>query len=69
MQSSRPPDDRSTYCSAQVEVSREELRRGGVEGLTVGMPVEVIIVTRERTMIDYLLQPIKDAIWRAGREV
>lgn len=36
--------------------------------LTPGMPAEVLIITGERTMIDYLLTPLRDSFRRAMRE-
>jgi multidrug efflux pump subunit AcrA (membrane-fusion protein) len=33
-----------------------------------GMPVEVIIVTGQRTLADYLVKPITDSLKRAMRE-
>lgn len=54
---------------ARVEVAQSELETANVEGLLVGMPAYVIIVSEERTMMQYLLQPFTDALWRAGREV
>ena len=32
------------------------------------MPAEVLIVNRERTALDYLLQPVRDSFRRAWRE-
>jgi hypothetical protein len=37
--------------------------------LTPGMPVTVIVPTMPRTVVDYLLSPIRDAISRSMREV
>jgi HlyD family secretion protein len=36
--------------------------------LVPGMPVEVYVPTRERTMADYFLQPLRDSFGRAMRE-
>ena len=36
--------------------------------LTPGMPAEVYITIAERTMLDYLLQPVFDSLRRAFRE-
>jgi HlyD family secretion protein/epimerase transport system membrane fusion protein len=33
------------------------------------MPAEVLIVRSERTMLDYLLEPLRDAFRRSFREV
>lgn len=57
------------HYAARIEVPQSELDAANVEGLMVGMPAHVIIVSKERTMMQYLLQPFTDALWRAGREV
>jgi HlyD family secretion protein len=57
------------YFLARVEVDREELRRIGPQiELLPGMPADVLIVTGERTMANYLLRPFLEAIWRTLRE-
>lgn len=58
------------YYLARVEVERGELERigAGVE-LIPGMPAEVLIIKRQRTMIDYLLEPFHEAFRWSLREV
>lgn len=56
------------YFTAVVEVSAEELRRVANLSLYPGMPVETSIVTGERRMLDYLIQPLTDSLARAFRE-
>lgn len=57
------------YFLARVEVDRDELRRVGPKvELVPGMPADVLIVTGERTMANYLLRPFLEAIWRTLRE-
>jgi hypothetical protein len=36
--------------------------------LMSGMPAEVMIITGEHTLLDYLLRPFYDAVRRAFRE-
>ena len=36
--------------------------------MTAGMPADVMIVTGERTLLDYLLRPITDTLRRGLRE-
>jgi HlyD family secretion protein/epimerase transport system membrane fusion protein len=57
------------YYLARVVVDRETLHRlaPGVD-LIPGMPVEVLVVTERRTMVDYLAKPFRDALWRSFRE-
>lgn len=59
-----------SYYLARVEVDREHLRRidSSLE-LVPGMPAEVLIVTQERTMFQYLFEPVLDAFRRSFREV
>ena len=64
------PHTGQAYYLARVEVEREDLAKlkGEVE-LVPGMPADVLIVRRERTMVGYLLEPLLGA-WRRGlREV
>jgi HlyD family secretion protein len=60
---------RQSYYLARVHVDGEEIRQAhpGIE-LIPGMPAEVLIVTGERTMAEYLFQPFLDALWRSFRE-
>ena len=37
--------------------------------LIPGMPVEVLVVTERRTMIEYLDKPFHEALWRSFREI
>jgi HlyD family secretion protein len=58
-----------TYYQAKVTVDRGDLERAahGVE-LTPGMPGEVFIATTERTLLAYLLQPIREILAHTFRE-
>jgi HlyD family secretion protein/epimerase transport system membrane fusion protein len=61
---------RQPYYLARVEVSREALEALGPGAeLLPGMPAEVLIIRAERTMLDYLLEPLRDAFRRSFREV
>lgn len=58
------------YYLARVEVDREKLSDLGPDiELVPGMPAEVLIVTSERTLFGYLLQPFRDLFRRGLREV
>jgi HlyD family secretion protein len=69
-------DDRSgeRYFNVEVKVSQEEMRRisqaSGREELVLspGLPVEVVIPLRQRTALEYLLEPLQQTIWRSFRE-
>ncbi|WGF88517.1 HlyD family type I secretion periplasmic adaptor subunit [Marinivivus vitaminiproducens] len=60
---------RQHYYLTKVEVLRSDLEAAlpGAE-LTPGMPAEVFIATHERTMLDYLLQPLISTFERTFRE-
>lgn len=58
-----------SYYLVRVEVDRENLSQLGMDvQLVPGMPAEVLIVTGERTLLGYLLQPLRDLLWRSLRE-
>lgn len=64
-------DERSgePYFLAKVAVDQDELARIAPElELTPGMPAEVMILTGERTLLDYLLRPFVQSITRSFRE-
>lgn len=64
------PATNQPYYLARVEVERADLDGVGVAiELVPGMPAEVMIVRRERTMVHYLLEPFLDAFRRSFREV
>ena len=47
-----------SYYEVRVEIGSDEVKKHPGMYLSPGMPAEVIIVTRERTMLDYLLEPV-----------
>jgi HlyD family type I secretion membrane fusion protein len=59
---------RAPYYTAYVEVDPESLKAETHVNLYPGMPAEVFIRTRERSTLDYLLEPVTNALRRAGRE-
>jgi membrane fusion protein, type I secretion system len=63
------PETKQAHYLARVEVDREELARlsPSVE-LVSGMPAEVLIVRKERTMVEYLFEPFREAFRRSFRE-
>lgn len=66
----RIDDERTgeSYFNARVAISEEQLEKlEGVE-LSPGMPAEVLIVTGSRTLVAYLMSPIRDSFNRAFRE-
>lgn len=56
------------YYLARVSVNEAELSRLNGVILQPGMPAEVMIQSEERTLLDYLIQPITDSFRSAFRE-
>jgi HlyD family secretion protein/epimerase transport system membrane fusion protein len=57
------------FYTAMVEVPRAQLDAIPQEvELTPGMPAEVLILTGERTLFDYMTRPLVDAVRRGFRE-
>jgi len=58
-----------TYYLAKVEVDPSELEQfNDLIELQAGMPAEVLIVSRERTFLDYLAEPFRNVMRRSFRE-
>jgi HlyD family secretion protein len=58
----------ASYYLVRISMSEDEVRRLGDVKLTPGMPAEAFIQTGERTMISYLVKPLRDQLMRAFRE-
>jgi HlyD family secretion protein len=57
-----------SYYLVRIAMTADEIKRLGDVRLTPGMPVEAFIQTGERTMIAYLVKPLRDQLMRAFRE-
>ena len=57
-----------SYYLVRVSMTADEIKRLGNVKLTPGMPVEAFIQTGQRTMISYLVKPLRDQLNRAFRE-
>jgi len=57
-----------TYYSARVAVDAAQLGALKEVRLQPGMPAETLIVTGERTLLTYLMQPVEDSFRKAFRE-
>lgn len=53
---------------ARVSISAEQIARIPGFSPTPGMPAEVLVRTRERTFLDYLIKPVTDSMARAFHE-
>lgn len=62
------------YFVVQMGVTRAELERlnpdenSGARQLRPGLPAQVVIPTRKRTALQYLLEPLNQSIWGSFRE-
>jgi HlyD family secretion protein len=57
-----------SYYLVRISMTADEMKRLGDVKLTPGMPVEAFIETGERTMLSYLIKPLRDQVMRAFRE-
>ena len=57
-----------SYYTIRISIPPEQLSRLGDVRLVPGMPVECFIQTGERTVISYLLKPLRDQFMRTFRE-
>lgn len=56
------------FYSARIALSPDELKRLGGKVLVPGMPAEVFIKTRERTVMSYLVEPLRAQMRRTFRD-
>lgn len=59
-----------SHYQAEIVVSPDQLRSLGpaARNVRAGMPVEVVILTRKRTALAYLTEPLTRSLWRSGAE-
>ena len=55
------------YYAVEVSLEPEDVKKSRIE-LQSGMPAEVIVPTRPRTLFEYLFGPLRDELTRAFRE-
>jgi HlyD family secretion protein len=58
----------TSFYLVHVKLKANEIQRLGDVTLTPGMPVETFIQTRERTVLSYLVKPLRDQLQRSFRE-
>jgi HlyD family secretion protein len=56
------------YYTIRVSMPPEEVARLGEVKMIPGMPVEAFVQTGERTLLSYLIKPLRDQLMRAFRE-
>jgi multidrug efflux pump subunit AcrA (membrane-fusion protein) len=59
---------RQNYYLARVVISRNDMPAKVAAKLTPGMPADVLIVTGERSALDYFIGPLRNALARGMRE-
>jgi membrane fusion protein, type I secretion system len=57
-----------SFYTVRISIRPDELSRLGNSKLVPGMPVECFIQTGDRTMVSYLLKPLRDQLMRTFRE-
>jgi HlyD family secretion protein len=57
-----------SYYTIRVSMPPEEVARLGDVKLIPGMPVEAFVQTGDRTLLSYLIKPLRDQLMRAFRE-
>jgi HlyD family type I secretion membrane fusion protein len=57
-----------SFYRGRVQIDQAQLRQAPNAKLTSGMPAEVMILAGERTLLQYLVQPLLDSFRRAFRE-
>ena len=56
------------YYLARIKVPDENLSDEIRDGLTAGMPADVVILTGERSLLQYIIDPLSEAIFKSLRE-
>ena len=60
--------NQTKFFLAQIEISQSEFVKLGDVKLSAGMPAEVLIQAGERTLLNYLVKPMSDALMRGLNE-
>lgn len=60
------------FFELEIIVPREEMAKivalRGEDAVRAGMPAEVMVPLRKRTALGYLIEPLTQTLWKAGRE-
>jgi HlyD family type I secretion membrane fusion protein len=62
------PASREPYYIAQIEAAADSLDRNRDIRPQAGMPAEVYLEGEQRTVLQYLVEPVLQVVRRAGRE-
>lgn len=56
------------YFLTKVEIDRAALRNLGDVQMLPGMPAEIMLLSGEQTLLDYIVSPVRDSLNRSFRE-
>ena len=62
------PETQGLFFDISVDVDPSELKTLGDVKLSPGTPVEIIIPTGSRTVLEYILDPVKQSLRHGMRE-
>lgn len=62
------PQTQTSYYLVNLVTEMQALREAGIDKLVPGMPAVAYMRTRPRSMMEYLLEPVTDAMQRSFRE-
>ncbi len=65
-----PEGAEQSQFRVEIVVPPSELEKLGrsADAIRPGMPVEIVIVLKKRTALDYLIEPLTRSLWRTGSE-
>ena len=66
-------DERTGERFFRIEVvvppaEMNKVKQVRAEGIRPGLPADVLVPLRKRTALSYLVEPLTQTLWRAGRE-
>jgi hypothetical protein len=61
---------KQSFYRAEVAIPQSELAKLGdsARHIRLGMPVEVVVILRKRSALQYLVDPLIQSLWRTGSE-
>jgi HlyD family secretion protein len=65
-----PEGAQESEFRVEIVVPPSELEKLGrsADAVRPGMPVEIVILLKKRTALDYLIEPLTRSLWRTGSE-
>jgi len=63
----------TSFYTIEVTVDPQDMQKidrlkGRVAALKPGLPTQVLIPMKQRTLMEYMLEPLRQALWRSGHE-